>query len=73
MKIKDPKTSELDFVGLQALVEPLRRMEGSKTADMVAEMSDAMLEVFLRTTRENDRERAIKKMWDLEEWLTRKL
>ncbi|MEW6592444.1 MAG: hypothetical protein AB1305_01995, partial [Candidatus Hadarchaeota archaeon] len=59
--------------GLQALVEPLREMEGAKTAEMVAEMSDAMLEVFLRTTKEKDREKAVKKMWDLEEWLTRKL
>lgn len=72
MWIKKEMVSSDEVKDIKALVEPLMKLDCSKTADMVAEMSDQMLEVFLKTTKEADRQKAIKKMWDVEEWVTRK-
>jgi hypothetical protein len=69
---KGQKISNKDVKDIRALVEPLLKLGSAKTAEMVAEMSDEMLEVFLSTTKETDRKEAIKKMWDVEEWVTRK-
>jgi hypothetical protein len=66
------KISNKDVKDIRALAEPLLKLDSAKTAEMVAEMSDEMLEVFLSTTKETDRKEAIKKMWDVEEWVTRK-
>lgn len=72
MWIKKELVSSDEVKDTQALVEPLLKLDCSKTADMVAEMSDEMLEIFIKTAKEKDRKEAIKKMWDVEEWVTRK-
>ncbi len=64
--------SGLDVKDLKVLVEPLRNKSGAKTAAMVAELSDVMLELYLSTTRESSRKRAIRRMWEIEEWFTEK-
>ncbi len=64
--------SGLNVRDLKALVEPLREKSGAKTAAMVAELSDAMFELYLSTTKEPSRKRAIRRMWEIEEWFTKK-
>jgi len=66
------RVSPEDIREVRALVEPLRGFDCARTAEMVAEMSDEMLEAFISTTRETDRQKAIKKIWDVDDWVTRK-
>lgn len=64
--------SDKDIEETAALAEPLAKVSGAKTAEMVAKMSDAMLEIYLSSTKEENRPRAIRRMWEMEEWITEK-
>lgn len=71
--MKKTKLTKSEIADIILLCEPLRNVSGGETAGQVAELSDAMLEIFLSTVREKDRRKAIEKMWEMEEWLTGKL
>jgi hypothetical protein len=61
--------SEGQIREIRALAEPLREIGGAKTAGMVAKLSDERLNAYLSMTRERGKRKAIKRMWELEEWL----
>jgi hypothetical protein len=73
ISIKKSGLSKAEIADIVALCEPLKMVDGAETATQVAELSDAMLEIFLSSTREKERRKAIEKMWEMEEWLTGKL
>ena len=77
MPRRKPKVriSDSEIEEIRGLVESLRTTSSSKTVEMTADLSDAMLKVFISSAKaegKNKRE-AIKMMWEIEEWLTKKL
>lgn len=54
---------------IRALAESLREVKGSVTVNRVADFSDALLETALAATKQRGRRKAIKSMWEVEDWL----
>jgi hypothetical protein len=61
--------SDEEIEEIRTLVEPLRKVSGAKTAERVAKLSDEMFESYLSATKEPSRRKAIRRLWELEEWL----
>jgi len=62
--------SDKEIERLRMLAESLRNVKGSVTANWTADMSDQMLELMLSAVRVRGRRRALKQMWEVEEWLS---
>jgi hypothetical protein len=71
-KIEKLGVSDSEIKNIRVLAESVRDVSGAKTADDMAGLSDAMFEIFISTTKEGDRTRAIRRIWELEEWFTKK-
>ena len=55
---------------IRTLAESLKDVKGSQTANRVADFSDATLEMMLSATRQRGRRKAIRSMWEVEDWLS---
>jgi hypothetical protein len=64
--------SDEEIKKIRMLVEPLRKVSGAETAGAVAKLSDEMFKAYLSTTKEPNKHKAVKRLWELEEWLTGK-
>lgn len=65
--------SDAEIERIRILAESLREVSGAVTVNWVAELSDSALETALRSVRSRQRRTAIKRMWEVEEWLSGKL
>lgn len=75
MKFKFRKkfgVSEGEIKEIRVLAESLREASGAETVETVAKLSDEKLETYLSTARERNRRKAIRRMWELEEWFSGK-
>jgi hypothetical protein len=62
--------SDAELERIKALAESLRELKGSQTANRVADLSDSALQLILAATRQRGRRRAIRSMWEVEDWLS---
>lgn len=62
--------SDSELKRLRVLAESLRGERGSVTVNWAADLSDSKLEILLKATQESRRSSAVKRMWDVEKWLS---
>jgi hypothetical protein len=61
--------SDGEIKKIRMLAESLRKVSGAQTAGAVAKLSDEMFKAYLSTRKDLSRREAIKRLWELEEWL----